>query len=115
MLKETFIRKTFSYSLLAAFESLQTDASSAPNRETFVGNPLNSYLLIKRMTADWKEAKEVMTSSPAPNFLHNVTSIAKAMLKWPSDEDLSGAAQALVRLQVFLNVIIISSKSIEWL
>jgi len=92
--------KIDSFSLLASFERLQLEASAAPNRETFVGNPLNSYLLIKRMTADWKEAKEVMTSSPAPNFIQNVTSNEMATLKWPSEEDLSGAARALVRLQV---------------
>jgi len=83
--------------MLAAFESLQVKAASAPNRETFVGNPLNSYVLIKHMTVDWKKVKNAMTSSPVENFFPNVTTIGQ---KWPSDEDLSGATRALVRLQV---------------
>ncbi len=30
------------------------------DEEKFVGNPLNSFLLIKRMTSDWKNVQEVI-------------------------------------------------------
>ena len=63
-----------------------------------MGNPLNSFLLIKSLTSDWKEVQNVISSSPSETFLANLTSQREGM-KWPSDEDLNGAAVALLRLQ----------------
>ncbi len=78
----------------------QFGSRAADDQERFVGNPLNSFLLIKKMTSDWKEVKELIKQSPAEDFLANLTSRQQRSLKWPSEEDLSGAAVALVRLQV---------------
>ncbi len=55
------------FSLLKDYESMAADA--AADEERFVGNPLNSYLLIKRMTSDWKSLKEVISASPSQEFL----------------------------------------------
>lgn len=66
--------------------------------EKYVGNPLNSYLLIKKMTSDWKQVKELLSANQGLVFLTNLTS-EEAPLRWPSEEDLNGAAVALTRLQ----------------
>lgn len=78
------------------YEEIQSKSSA--DEEAYVGNPLNSYLLIKKMTSDWKTVKDLITHSPSEVFLQNVTSQATS-LKWPSEDDLSGAAMALLRLQ----------------
>ncbi len=67
-----------------------------------MGNPLNSFLLIKRMTSDWKGVREVISGSTSADFLRNLTERARGeegTLKWPSEDDLTGAVSALVRLQ----------------
>ena len=65
--------------------------------EKFVGNPLHSYLLIKKLTSDFKELKKVVEDRD-DNFFSNLTQ-HHGGLKWPSDDDLNGAAVALMRLQ----------------
>lgn len=78
------------------YEAIREQAEE--NEEKYVGNPLNSYLLIKKLTSDWKELKELIADSPAQNFLTNVSNPVNS-LKWPSEEDLNGAAVGLIRLQ----------------
>ncbi len=52
------------------------------------------------MTSDWKEVKEVLTANAGETLVANLTTQAQQQtLKWPSDEDLNGAAVALMRLQ----------------
>merc|ERR1711953_859736 len=83
------------------YEAIQNMANS--NVEKYIGNPLNSYLLIKRLTSDWKEVKTLMTSNlfDPEKTLANLTDnqYDGRPLKWPSEEDLNGAAIALTRLQ----------------
>jgi prolyl 4-hydroxylase len=68
------------------------DAASH-SRERFVGNPLNSFLLIKKLTSEWKEVQGLIQSGPGERLLHNITLERQNIgLRWPSDEDLNGAA-----------------------
>ena len=60
--------------------------------EKYIGNPLNSYLLIKKLTSDWKELKDLLSPSDANTAFANLTDNFERPLKWPSEEDLSGAA-----------------------
>ena len=71
--------------------------------EKYIGNPLNSYLLIKKLTSDWKELQNLLSPSPT-NLVANLTDNFERPLKWPSEEDLSGAAMALTRLQETYNL-----------
>ena len=62
------------HSYLAEYEAIQSAASD--DVEKFVGNPLNSYRLIKKMTSDWKEVKEVITSNSGEALVQNLTGLA---------------------------------------
>jgi len=68
--------------------------------ENYVGNPLNSFLLIKKLTSDWKLVQSLIQTPVGEQFVTNLTAQATHIgLKWPSDEDLNGAAVGLMRLQ----------------
>lgn len=78
-------------------ERIHDEASRSP--EAFLGNPINAYLLVKRLTVDWLDLQNIMTDdSTGQAMLNNLTGMA-SMLRWPDEEDLSGAATALMRLQ----------------
>lgn len=65
----------------------------------YLTNPINAYLLLKRLTTDWKATLELMnTDDLVQEATKNMTAI-RQKLKFPSDEDLTGAAVALMRLQ----------------
>ena len=86
------------------YEEIQNRA--ATDVEKYVGNPINSYLLIKKLTSDWKEVKTLMSSSfnSGDDILANATDTYQQPFRWPSEEDLSGAAIALTRLQETYNI-----------
>lgn len=66
----------------------------------FVTNPINAFLLIKRLTSEWKKVEEIMRNNKAEAFIKNITDTrARSEVKFPGEEDLSGAAIALLRLQ----------------
>lgn len=46
-----------------------------------IANPINAYLLIKRLNSDWRSIKQLMHSSVAESFIKNITEgrIAKAV------------------------------------
>lgn len=69
----------------------------------YLSNPINAYLLTKRLTSDWKSIEAVMTYDVGSEYLGNIT-VYKQFLKFPSDEDLNGAAVALMRLQDTYNL-----------
>ena len=48
------------YSYINEYEKIRAEAAS--DVERYVGNPLNSYLLIKRLTSDWKEVRELVSA-----------------------------------------------------
>ncbi|CAL4081924.1 unnamed protein product, partial [Meganyctiphanes norvegica] len=82
---------------LRTLEEAHDVANRAPER--FLGNPINAYLLVKRLTVDWNDLKSVMTDeTTGSSTLQNLTSMAQ-LLRWPDEEDLHGVAMGLMRLQ----------------
>ncbi|KAJ3641680.1 hypothetical protein Zmor_028164 [Zophobas morio] len=71
---------------------------AAEDVQVYVANPINAYTLVKRLTADWKEVENLITMDLSPDYMENITYI-KENMKFPTDEDLNGAAVALTRLQ----------------
>ena len=66
--------------------------------DRFVGNPINSYLLIRKLKTDIEELTNIMEEHERNSYSELLQKLEH--LKWPSDEDLKGAGVALVRLQV---------------
>lgn len=66
-------------------------------------NPINAYLLTKRLTSDWRDLESIMTMDVGSQFIQNVTNY-REILKFPTEEDLAGAANALIRLQDTYNL-----------
>lgn len=69
----------------------------------YLANPINAYLLTKRLTNDWTQVEAVLQSEPGKEELRKLTD-AKSVLKFPTAEDLTGAATALMRLQNTYNL-----------
>ncbi|PAV70367.1 hypothetical protein WR25_24413 isoform B [Diploscapter pachys] len=66
----------------------------------FVTNPINAYLLIKRLTSEWRQVEAMMRDNRAEKFIKSITDRRiESKVKFPGEEDLSGAATALLRLQ----------------
>ncbi|KAI4458941.1 prolyl 4-hydroxylase alpha subunit [Holotrichia oblita] len=66
--------------------------------QTYLQNPINAYLLVKRLTTDWDVVQDLITENTAEEFIADFDNL-KSSLKFPSNEDLNGAAMALTRLQ----------------
>ncbi|XP_075211186.1 prolyl 4-hydroxylase subunit alpha-1 isoform X3 [Lycorma delicatula] len=64
---------------------------------SYLSNPINAYLLVKRLTSDWKQTESLMVDF-TEEVKQNMTQY-REVLKFPTDEDLTGAAVALMRLQ----------------
>ncbi|KAM3964090.1 prolyl 4-hydroxylase subunit alpha-1 isoform 2-T3 [Aphomia sociella] len=62
----------------------------------YLGNPINAFTLIKRLTTDLDNIE--YSIKIGTEYIKNVT-INYDDVKYPGNEDLSGAAQALIRLQ----------------
>lgn len=79
---------------------------AAEDVQLYVANPINAYTLVKRLTTDWKEVENLISTdvnsvvrrASFPDYLANITYI-KENMKFPTEEDLNGAAVALTRLQ----------------
>lgn len=79
---------------------MHKNTQSAEEDIKIVTNPINAYLLIKRLTSDWKYITHLMKSNSAEYFIQNITQgRTDNSVKYPDDEDLEGAAVALLRLQ----------------
>ncbi|KAI4458958.1 prolyl 4-hydroxylase alpha subunit [Holotrichia oblita] len=66
--------------------------------QAYVENPINAYLLVKRLTTDWEVVQDLIITNTGEEFIADFDDL-KGSLKFPSDEDLNGAAVALTRLQ----------------
>ncbi|XP_076257689.1 prolyl 4-hydroxylase subunit alpha-1 isoform X2 [Rhynchophorus ferrugineus] len=71
-------------------------ATSDPQR--YLANPINAYTLVKRLTTDWGQVESVISTNINTDAIQNITYF-KEHMKFPTDEDLNGAAVALTRLQ----------------
>lgn len=76
---------------------------AAKDVSEYLLNPINAYLLTKRLTSDWKDLEQIMTMDAGSQFVNNLTNYRED-LKFPSEEDLVGAANALIRLQDTYNL-----------
>ncbi|KAF6213916.1 hypothetical protein GE061_011641 [Apolygus lucorum] len=82
-----------------ADEYRKEHALASSDVSEYLSNPLNAYLLVKRLTTDWTTTESLMTEQTSlDEAQHNFTEI-KRFMKFPTDEDLTGAAAALIRLQ----------------
>lgn len=88
---------------LKMLEYQREHAEAAKDVSTYLLNPINAYLLTKRLTTDWKDLEQLMTTDVGLQFVNNVTQY-REVLKFPTDEDLLGAANALIRLQDTYNL-----------
>ena len=82
------------------YHRIHTIASQ--DSESYLSNPVNAYLLVKRLTMDWKAVESLVVTGPAEAgraAIANLTSRVDYGTSFPSAEDLSGAAAALIRLQ----------------
>lgn len=77
---------------------LREHEEASKNIGQYLSNPINAYLLVKRLTTDWKRVEELITEDVGKAFVANITH-SRNDLKFPTDEDLNGAAVALIRLQ----------------
>uniref|UniRef100_A0AAR5PQR8 procollagen-proline 4-dioxygenase n=2 Tax=Dendroctonus ponderosae TaxID=77166 RepID=A0AAR5PQR8_DENPD len=66
--------------------------------QSYLSNPINAYTLVKRLTADWTQVEALVNTNMNADTLANI-SYVKQNMKFPTDEDLNGAAVALMRLQ----------------
>lgn len=92
----TFLSPSFSYRNVEDYAREHEEASR--NIQQYLSNPINAYLLVKRLTTDWKRVEELITEDVGKSFVANITN-SRSDLKFPTDEDLNGAAVALMRLQ----------------
>jgi len=61
-----------------------------------LSNPVNAFLLVKRFTSDWQQVENLIRNNSAETFMAKVSN---TMTNFPDEEDLVGAANALLRLQ----------------
>ncbi|XP_063244081.1 prolyl 4-hydroxylase subunit alpha-1 isoform X2 [Bacillus rossius redtenbacheri] len=81
-----------------AAEYAREHEEASQDAQGYLSNPINAYLLVKRLTTDWKDVEAHITSDVGQSFVDNLTQYHQ-VLKFPTDEDLNGAAVALMRLQ----------------
>ncbi|KAK7901890.1 hypothetical protein WMY93_018659 [Mugilogobius chulae] len=75
-------------------DSLTSTATKDP--EAFLGHPVNAFKLVKRLNTEWGNLESLVLSDTTDGFISNLT-IQRQY--FPSDEDQTGAAKALLRLQ----------------
>ncbi|XP_051897413.1 prolyl 4-hydroxylase subunit alpha-1-like isoform X1 [Pristis pectinata] len=69
--------------------------------EGFLGHPVNAFKLMKRLNSEWVELENLVLKDMSDGFISNLT-IQRQY--FPNDEDQTGAAKALIRLQDTYNL-----------
>uniref|UniRef100_UPI00398EDAF7 prolyl 4-hydroxylase subunit alpha-1b isoform X1 n=2 Tax=Pristiophorus japonicus TaxID=55135 RepID=UPI00398EDAF7 len=69
--------------------------------EEFLGHPVNAFKLMKRLNTEWLELENLVLKDMSDGFISNLTIQRQ---HFPSDEDQTGAAKALIRLQDTYNL-----------
>uniref|UniRef100_A0A3B3ZLZ1 procollagen-proline 4-dioxygenase n=1 Tax=Periophthalmus magnuspinnatus TaxID=409849 RepID=A0A3B3ZLZ1_9GOBI len=75
-------------------DSLTKISTSDP--EGFLAHPVNAYKLVKRLNTEWSELESLVLQNPSDGFISNITVHRQY---FPDEEDETGAAKALMRLQ----------------
>nr|XP_046233320.1 prolyl 4-hydroxylase subunit alpha-1-like isoform X8 [Scatophagus argus] len=70
-------------------------AVATKDPEGFLGHPVNAFKLIKRLNTEWGELENLVLTDMSDAFISNLT-IQRQY--FPSDDDQTGAAKALMRL-----------------
>uniref|UniRef100_A0A665V520 Prolyl 4-hydroxylase subunit alpha-1 n=1 Tax=Echeneis naucrates TaxID=173247 RepID=A0A665V520_ECHNA len=71
-------------------------ATATQDPEGFLGHPVNAFKLMKRLNTEWGDLESLVLSDTTDGFISNLT-IQRQY--FPTDEDQTGAAKALLRLQ----------------
>ncbi|KAM4636230.1 prolyl 4-hydroxylase subunit alpha-1 isoform 4-T4 [Discoglossus pictus] len=69
--------------------------------EGFLGHPVNAFKLMKRLNTEWLQLENLVLKDMSDGFISNLT-IQRQY--FPNDEDQTGAAKALIRLQDTYNL-----------
>ncbi|XP_006783741.1 prolyl 4-hydroxylase subunit alpha-1b isoform X1 [Neolamprologus brichardi] len=75
-------------------DSLTVTATQDP--EGFLGHPVNAFKLVKRLNTEWGDLESLVLRDTTGGFISNLTIQRQ---HFPNDEDQTGAAKALIRLQ----------------
>uniref|UniRef100_A0A1A8DPZ6 Prolyl 4-hydroxylase subunit alpha-1 n=1 Tax=Nothobranchius kadleci TaxID=1051664 RepID=A0A1A8DPZ6_NOTKA len=75
-------------------DSLSAVATQDP--EGFLGHPVNAFKLMKRLNTEWADLESLVLSDTTDGFISNLTIQRQ---HFPTEEDQTGAAKALLRLQ----------------
>ncbi|XP_070790024.1 prolyl 4-hydroxylase subunit alpha-2 isoform X1 [Pituophis catenifer annectens] len=90
--EETKLSKIKSWA--ETMESLTVKSSSDP--EGYLAHPVNAYKLVKRLNKEWLELENLVLEDMTKGFITNLT-VQRQF--FPDEEDETGAAKALMRLQ----------------
>uniref|UniRef100_A0A4W5NY55 procollagen-proline 4-dioxygenase n=1 Tax=Hucho hucho TaxID=62062 RepID=A0A4W5NY55_9TELE len=71
-------------------------ATAVQDPEGFLGHPVNAFKLMKRLNTEWGDLESLVLKDTTDGFISNLTLQRK---HFPTDEDQTGAAKALLRLQ----------------
>ncbi|TRY95482.1 hypothetical protein DNTS_003974 [Danionella cerebrum] len=75
-------------------DTLTNTATQDP--EGFLGHPVNAFKLMKRLNSEWADLENLVLEDTTNGFISNLTVQRQS---FPTDEDQTGAAKALLRLQ----------------
>ncbi|XP_051795814.1 prolyl 4-hydroxylase subunit alpha-1-like [Acanthochromis polyacanthus] len=71
-------------------------SAATQDPEGFLGHPVNAFKLMKRLNTEWGELESLVLSDMSDAFISNLTIQRQ---NFPNDDDQTGAAKALMRLQ----------------
>ncbi|XP_051487233.1 prolyl 4-hydroxylase subunit alpha-2 isoform X3 [Apus apus] len=71
-------------------------SKSTSDPEGYLAHPVNAYKLVKRLNTDWLELENLVLQDTTNGFIANLTLQRQF---FPTEEDETGAAKALMRLQ----------------
>ncbi|XP_029383199.1 prolyl 4-hydroxylase subunit alpha-1-like isoform X2 [Echeneis naucrates] len=71
-------------------------AAATQDPESFLGHPVNAFKLMKRLNTEWGELENLVLTDMSDGFISNLTIQRQ---HFPNDDDQTGAAKALMRLQ----------------
>ncbi|KAL2101730.1 hypothetical protein ACEWY4_003491 [Coilia grayii] len=75
-------------------DSLTLTATQDP--EGFLGHPVNAFKLMKRLNTEWGNLENLVLKDMSTRFISNLTILRQ---HFPNEDDQTGAARALLRLQ----------------